>query len=286
MFKYNYNSSLRRYTVLMGALFNNIEVARERDGVTYLQKVPISNSSKENFVRKLETRTSEDGDNTFAKVETILPRMCLTMVDVNYNPVFKTNISNREMMSRLDGIKPKTTSQFNPVPFKIMYELSIFTRHHDDMFQIVEQILPYFQPNFSCKVTELHTNEIKFDRDIQVTIQSIAIDESVEGGKTDRRRLEWSIMFELDGWLYPPVKEISNEIRTIYLDFFANKQELKPEGNFESVDISPCPSPNIPKDEWNGKKKYGYSSDTPIPSGGEESGVRGIPSGCDKEMPI
>lgn len=279
MFGPQYNSSTRRYITLMGALFNHVEVARKDRHI----KVPVTFANKENFIRKLDTiNNSSDGDETYAKIETILPRMCLSIIDVNYNPLFKTNITNREMMSR-PGVRPVTTSQFNPVPFKYMFELGIYARHEDDVFQIIEQILPYFQPHFACKMTELHTNEIKIDRDIIVTLQSISIDESADSDRFSRRRIEWSIIFELDGWMYPPMKDISNEIKTIYLDFFANTNELKPEGNFESVDVSTCPDPDVSLDEWNGKAKYGYSSDMPIPSGDIPSGPRGVVSGCGED---
>lgn len=288
MFGYFYNSSIRRYITMMGALFNHVAVARTRDGKVYTQKVPISYGSKEHFVQRLETITnSSDGDNTVAKVETILPRMNLMLVDMNYNPIFKTNITNREMISReisnRRDFRPVTTSQFNPVPFKMMFELAIYTRHEDDVLQIVEQILPYFQPNFACQITELHTNDIKIDRDIQITIQSVAMDESVEDDRFTRRRIEWSIMFEVDGYLYPPVKDVAGEIKTVYVDFFANVKELEPEGNFESVDVSTCPTPDVSLDDWNGKVKYGYSSDTTIPTGAQPSGPRGITSGCPEE---
>lgn len=284
MFSYFYNSSIRRYVVMMGALFNHIGVAREHDGVVNVQKVPISYGSKERFVQKLHTiNNSSDGDPTLAKIETVLPRMNLSLVDMVYNPVFKTNITNREMMSTFnpETLRPKTTSQFNPVPYKMIYELGIYTRHEDDMLQIVEQILPYFQPNFSCKITELHTNEIKIDRDIQITIQSLSMDEDVEGDRFTRRRLEWSLIFEVDGYLYPPVKDINNEIKTVYVDFFANSHVLEPEGNFESVDVTTCPNPaEVTQETWNGQVKTGMSKQTPIPSGSDPSDVRGVPSGC------
>lgn len=281
MFGHFYNSSIRRYVVMLGALFNHVSVARVHDDVVSHVKVPISCSNKERFIQKLNTiNNSSDGNTDFAKIETILPRMNITLVDMIYNPVFKTNISNRQMQTVLAAQKPKTTSQFNPVPYKFLFELGIYTRHEDDMLQIVEQILPYFQPNFSCKITELHENDIKIDRDIQITVQSVSVDEEAEGDRFGRRRLEWQIIFEVDGFLYPPLKDIHNEIKTIYVDFFANAHELEPEGNFESVDVSPCPDSNVERDDWNGKRKFGFSENTPIPTGDEPSGVRGVPSGC------
>lgn len=280
MFGYFYNSSIRRYVVLMGALFNHIEVKR---GEGRHQKVPISFGSKERFITKLHTiHNTSDEDDSIAKVETVLPRMHLSIIDIIYNPPFKTNITNRDMKTVFHG-KPVTTSQFNPVPFKFMFELGIYTRHEDDVFQIVEQILPYFQPRFNCKVTELHTNEITIDRDIPITIQSLAVDDMVDGDRFQRRTIQWSIIFELDGWMYPPAKEIHNEIKTVYVDFFANTHRLAPEGNFESVDSSTFPSPEVTREDWDGRVVFGYSSDTPIPAGDTPSGPRGSLSGIDKE---
>lgn len=280
MFGWFSNSSTRRYITLMGALFDHIEVARDNNRFI---KVPITFANKERFVEKLNTiNNSSDGDETIAKIETILPRMCLSIIDVNYNPLFKTNITNREMMTRL-GERPVTTSQFNPVPFKYMFELGVYTRNEDDMFQIIEQILPYFQPNFACKTTELHTNDITIDRDIQITLQSISIDENPDSDRFTRRRCEWSIIFELDGWMYPPVKDINNEIKTVYVDLFANTKRLAPEGNFESIDVGTCPDSLVTRDDWNGKVKYGYSDNTNIPSGDTQSGPRGIISGCNED---
>lgn len=282
MFGYWYNSSIRRYIVLMGALFNHIAVKRyDNNDEIFHQKVPITYGSKERFVQRLNNITNPmNENNTYAEIETILPRMNLTVVDMMYNPLFKTNITNREIRS-VFGETPRTTSQFNPVPWKMIFELGIYTRHEDDMFQIVEQILPYFQPNFPCKITELHDNEIKVDRDVQITIQSLAIDEEYDGDKTSRRRIEWSIIFEVDAWFYPPLKDVNNEIKTVYVDFFANTHRLAPEGNFEGVDAGPCPDSFVERDKWNGKVQMGYSDNEPIPTGLHPQGPRGVLSGCD-----
>lgn len=276
MFGYFYNSSLRRYILMLGDLFSNIQVQRVRGdiGKTYI-RVPITYASKEHFMMKLNKWTSVNNEDGPAKVETILPRINLHLVDMMYNPTYKTGQLNRSAMSNPNS-KTGTISQYNPTPIKMIFELGIFTRHQDDMFQIVEQIMPYFQPHFNTTMTELFENEITFERDIRITFQSISIDEQIDGDKQSRRRLEWSIMFEVNGWLYPPAFDLSGEIRTIYLDFHANSRELVNEGVFESVDSEVDPR-DVEIEDWDGKSIQKYDSDsTPIPKEPEPPGPRGV----------
>lgn len=276
MFGYFYNSSLRRYILLMGDLFSNIQVQRVREdtGTTYT-RVPVTYASKEHFMLKLNKWTSVNNESGPAKVETILPRINLHLVDLMYNPMYKTGIMNRSAMNK-PGATTQTISQYNPTPIKMMFELGIFTRHQDDMFQIVEQIMPYFQPHFNTTITELFENDIKFERDVRIVFQSISIDEQLDGEKDSRRRLEWSIMFEVNGWLYPPVHDLNGEIRTIYLDFHANSKELRNEGVFESVDSEVDPR-DVDIQDWDGASIQKYDSDsTPIPTEPTPPGPRGV----------
>ncbi|BBC78231.1 tail sheath stabilizer [Escherichia phage EcS1] len=265
MFGHWYNSSLRRYIVLMGDLFSHVQVARVRADVgTKFIKVPITYASKEKFMSQLGKWTAIQSAQDKAKIETVLPRMNLHLVDLQYNAQYKTATQNRTAAQYQDGDPRKSVSQFSPTPVKMIFELGIYTRHQDDMYQIIEQILPYFQPHFNTTITELYTNEIKFERDIRIVFQSAAMDEQIEGDPMTRRRLEWSIMFEVNGWLYPPVASIEGEIRTVYIDFFANTKELTPEGIFESVDSEVVPR-YVEEADWDGKSEQTYSHDIPIP---------------------
>lgn len=262
MFGYFYNSSFRRYTTLLGDLFSNIQVRRQRsDGVKFI-RVPITNASKEHFMMKLNKWTSVNSQDDIAKVETVLPRINLRMVDVMYNGQYKTSIANKNIRQKnLTSL----VSQYNPSPIKMIFELGIFTRYEDDMYQIVEQIMPYFQPHFNTTMTEQFGNDIPFTRDIRIVFQSIAMDEQIDGDNLSRRRLEWSIMFEVNGWMYPPVDNIEGVIRTTYLDFHANVKSLDDEGVFESVDTEVVPKDVAPED-WDGKVKQTYSSGIDIPT--------------------
>ena len=129
MFGYFYNSVSRRYIVLMGQLFNGVQVARERDGKVSYQKVPITYASKERFAMKLNSINSNIDEHGIARIETILPRMNLQMLDMVYNPMFKTGVNVRSQ-----SLGAGTVSRNNPVPYKYLFELSIATRFEDDMF--------------------------------------------------------------------------------------------------------------------------------------------------------
>lgn len=258
----------------MGALFNHVQVKRiRRNGKEHYIKVPITYSSKEKFFATMDKYNNPLSQEDVAKIETILPRMNLSLVDLQYNPVRKTSIAVNQKITQLQDPR-KTITQFNPVPYRLTFELGIYTRYEDDIFQIVEQILPYFQPHFNCKVSELHNNEIKVDRDIKISLQSIAPDTAFEGDPKVRRHIEWSLMFELGGFLYPPVSDLKGEIRTVYTDFFANTNTLDKD-NFESVDSQVNPV-DLPMQNWTGEEYIQtYSNDVEIPSGDNPPEPRG-----------
>lgn len=276
MFGHWYNSSIRRYIVLMGDLFSHVQVARRREDTgTKFIKVPIVYASKEKFIAQLNkftqvqnipnpNATPEERSKMKAKIETILPRMNLHMVDMQYNPQFKGSMMSKTQIQNKSATSTQQVSQYSPTPIKMIFELGIYTRHQDDMYQIVEQIVPYFQPHFSTKITENHTNDIKIDRTVNIVVQSFSVDESIDGDAISRRHLEWGIMFEVNGWIYPPIADIEGEIRTVYVDFFGNMKELQVEGNFESVDSQVTPY-RVEGVNWDGKLFQTYSEDTPIP---------------------
>lgn len=264
MFGEWYNSSLRRYSVLMGDLFSRIKIVRMREGKTNFIKVPITFASKERFVEQL-TRNAITNQDDRAKLDTVLPRMNLQMVSMVYDSKRKTNITNRSLSTVGRNIASGTITQYNPVPYTLTFELGIYTRYQDDMFQILEQIVPYFQPHFNTKLIELYGNDITFERDVPIVLKDTSPDETIEGDHLSKRRIEWLLTFELNAWLYPPVAELQGEIKSVYIDFFANNIELSSNGSFESVDSIVTPE-NTTEETWTGTSEQSYSHDIEIPT--------------------
>ncbi|AFN39545.1 tail sheath stabilizer and completion protein [Aeromonas phage CC2] len=268
MFGYFYNSSMRRYTVLLMDLLSGVQVERTRGDQKFYNKVPITNASKERFIIKLNNAFSNNYDGEMARGETILPRINIHMVDMMYNSQYKTGMQGRQASDQNN----KSYNIFNPVPWKFTFEVSIHTRYETDMHTIVEQILPYFQPNFPCKIVELHDGKTPVDRDIQITIQSVSMSEELEGDRGERRRLEWTLFFELDGWMYANFADLKGEIKTTYLDFFGNMKRLPIEA-YESVDSQVVPFDSTPN-TWNGDYIETCSAGVPIPVDPEPSKPR------------
>ncbi|QHJ79050.1 MAG: hypothetical protein [Caudoviricetes sp.] len=272
MFGHFYHSSIRNYIVLLSELLGHVQVKRiQEDGDKYI-KVPISYTSKEHFIQKMVNAfQTNDQPIDIAKINTILPRMSIQLVDMMYDPTYKTSIQNNR--SRTSPEK-KLNAQFNPVPYKFTFQVGIFTRHESDMFQIVEQIVPYFQPMFNCKITELHSNQIKVERVVPINLTSVLIDEELEGDRFSVRRLEWTLTFELQGWLYPAATDLDGEIKTIYVDLFDNTMELGKNNPLESIDYQIDPLTET-KEDWDGSYISGYSENTTMPKDPEPSKPRG-----------
>lgn len=225
-----YNKSFRKYIAMMMDMFSNLKIERQltddQGKITDYKyiRVPVTYASKEQFIARLYSR---DTDDQAARIQTVLPRISLNMVDIVYDANRKTSITNRRSKQVTHNNDQALAQQYNAVPYDMIFEMGIYTRYQDDIFQIVEQILPYFQPNFETKIIELNENDIQInDRKITVVIESIAPSEDSENQSGSLRHVEWTIQFRMKGWLYPPVNIDSGIIRTIYLNFGQENSEI------------------------------------------------------------
>lgn len=224
--QYFFNGSIRKYITIMGTLFTGALVDRSKNGEVRYQKVPISFQEKERFIAKLNSPESLDPTNSNdpnrkARVATVVPAMSLQLEGMSYNPDKKTAVANRVLQLGQNGAP--TYMQMNPVPYRFDFNLGIYTRTLSDQFALIEQILPFFQPSFVCKITELLENKIKIERDVLINFDGISFNNDVVGAVTDKRYLEANLTFSLDGYLYPPQTE-AGVIETIFLDFYENEQ--------------------------------------------------------------
>lgn len=225
-------------------MFSNIKIQRELTDdqgniadYKYI-RVPVTYASKEQFIARLYSR---DTDDQAARIQTVLPRISLNMIDIVYDANRKTSVTNRRSKQVTYNNNQALAQQYNAVPYDMIFEMGIYTRYQDDIFQIVEQILPYFQPNFETKIIELDENEVQIDnRKITVVIESVAPSEDSENQSGTLRHIEWTIQFRMKGWLYPPVNVNSGIIRTIYLNFGQENSEITEQKVIKSdrVDVS------------------------------------------------
>ena len=200
MFGHFYNESLRKLTVGFGTLFDEVYVVRSNSDGTENNKlqVPITYSSKEKFIRRLQ---EQSGISDSTKVEITLPRMSFELGSIDYDPTRHLNKINTRVR-RVDGENPYTSYQ--EVPYNVSFSLYLYSRSMDDNLQMIEQIVPYFAPEF---IVTLKLNNIEQTLDVPIVLSNVAIQEQYEGNFLDRRVIASSLNFVCKTRLYSPIKQ-------------------------------------------------------------------------------
>jgi T4-like virus Myoviridae tail sheath stabiliser len=209
-----YYKLMRKYVVIMGNMFNNINVIRyEKDSDVEISrfKVPISYGPKDKFV----TRFESDPD-LMKETQTILPRMSFELTKIEYDPQRQQNPLAR---SAKGNGTTTAKSAFMGVPYDFMFEVNLYAKTIDDGNHIIEQILPYFNPDYTVTVTPIA--ELGFMKDIPIILTSVTQNIQYEGNFDQVRYVYWTLTFTLRGYLFGPIttpKIIRKSIANIFND--------------------------------------------------------------------
>ena len=214
MFGHFYNESLRKLTVAFGSLFNEIYVERKNANETINSKlkVPLIYSSKEKFIQRLE---QQSGISDETKIEVSLPRLGFEMTGIDYDPTRHLNKLNKR---RYSVAGEGTQTMYQEVPYNVGFTLFAFSRNMDDNLQIVEQIVPYFSPEF---IVTLNFNAVDSKLDVPITLGNVAVQETFDGNFLDRRIVASTFAFTCKTRLYT---EIKNE--TVIVDSSSSMIEI------------------------------------------------------------
>jgi hypothetical protein len=213
---YFYHEILRKTIIAFGTLFNNIEIKhKDSSGNGFSQlKVPIAYGPMQKFLARIE-----QSPNLRKEVAITLPRMAFEMVGISYDPTRKS--STMQTFKVVDQNNNKMTKAFMPVPYNVNIRLSIMTKLNEDALQIVEQILPYFQPHFNLTVNLVE--QIGETRDIPMVLNSIQMDDDYEGDFTTRRSLVYTLDFTAKTYLFGPVDTGNDSIiKKVQVDYYTN----------------------------------------------------------------
>ena len=186
---YFYHEIIRKTIISFGTLFNDISIRHTKSDGSILDetKVGLSYGPMQKFLTKIQEQ-----DQLTKPIAITLPRMSFEMTTIQYDSTRKTGVT--QTFKANDTTDNKTKKVFMPVPYNIGFELNIFSKLNDDALQIVEQILPIFQPSFNLTVDLV--SSIGEKRDIPIVLDDYglfpevkrAVDEYIEGGG-----LEWVI---------------------------------------------------------------------------------------------
>ena len=206
MFEYFYNEILRRTIIGFGTLFNNltIKATNASDNVVSVTKVPLAYGPTQKFLARLEQ--SPDLNKSTAMT---LPRMSFEFTGLTYDPSRKVT-TTQTFVVKDPNTGEETKKGFMPVPYNMQFELAIMCKLNDDALQIVEQILPFFQPAYNLSV-EL-VEDIKEKRDVPVVLENITMEDDYTGDFKERRVLLYTLRFTAKTYMYGPVSSATRDI--------------------------------------------------------------------------
>lgn len=192
---YFYNEIFRKTVVGFGTLFNNIELRRSNE----VMKVPLAYGPKQKFLARLD----QNPDPTNRGVQITLPRISFEINGIDYDPSRK--VSPTQTMKRIKtDDNSKADTRFMPVPYNLGFELAIISKNQEDGLQVLEQILPFFQPHYNLSMKLAEEEDV---RDIPVVLNSIAYEDDYEGSFATRRAIIYTLTFTVKTYLYGPVQE-------------------------------------------------------------------------------
>ena len=238
MFEYFYHEILRSTIVAFGTLFNNISIKHTDDSgaVTSIIEVPLAYGPTQKFLARLE-----QVPNLNKPVQITLPRMSFEFTALNYDPSRKVT-TTQTFVSGLESDKTQPRKTFMPVPYNMQFELSIYTKLNDDMLQIVEQILPYFQPAYTLSVDLIKT--IGEKRDIPVVFEGITMRDEYEGDFDTRRSLIYTLRFTAKTYLFGPIVDVSKDIiKKVSIGYIGGDQSSSPSRDL-SYNVEPRATKN------------------------------------------
>jgi hypothetical protein len=224
---YFYNKCIHKTVVAFGTLFNNIKIhhSDQSDVDVSILKVPLSYGPIQKFLSRIEQ--APDGNR---RVATTLPRMSFEMISIEYAPARKAS-AIQKFKSSPNSSGNEIKNIYMPVPYDIGFELTIVSKIQDDALQIIEQIIPFFQPSFNVTVNLIP--EISERRDIPVVLNRINFRDTYEEDFTQRRLIYYTLSFTAKTYIFNEIPSDSDGlIRKVQVDYASDaiknaKRELR-----------------------------------------------------------
>jgi hypothetical protein len=226
---YHYNQIIRKCVVGFGTLFNNIEIRKfNEDGSVYQRmKVPLAYGPRQKFLARLAEQPDLGRPNAIT-----LPRLAFEMTGMFYDPGRKQSpvqfcLTNEDQ----EGVR-KT---YVPVPYNLEFQLSILSKTQDDCLQIVEQIVPFFQPSFNLSIKLVE--EAGIIKDVPIVLNSINFDDDYEGDFDTRRALVYTLTFTVKTYIYGPTTDTGLIKKAITKEYTST--DLNIPGRYRQYEVTP-----------------------------------------------
>ncbi len=223
---YFYHEIIRKTVIAFGTLFNEVHIRHQDATGKDISdiKVPISYGPKQKFLARIQQQPDLN-----KAVQISLPRMSFEVNNIQYDPSRKAGIT--QTFKAQEGAKLKKV--FMPVPYNLGFELNILTKLQDDSMQILEQILPFFQPGFTLTIDL--AKSIGEKRDVPMVLDSITFTDDYEGNFETRRALIYTLNFTAKTYMFGPIADSTEGlIRKVQVDYYSdsNPQTAKREQRY------------------------------------------------------
>ena len=211
---YFYHEILRKTVIGFGTLFNDINIRhRDASGTSFSNlKVPLAYGPIQKFLARIQQQPDLNRE-----IALTLPRLSFEMTGLQYDPSRKTGVTQTFLATQ----SGKAKKVYMPVPYNVTFELNIISKLNDDSLQIIEQILPYFQPSLNITINLI--SAIGEKKDVPVVMESITQNDQYEGGFDSRRLIIHTLRFTAKTYLFGPVAESTDGlIKRVDVDYYTN----------------------------------------------------------------
>jgi hypothetical protein len=195
-----YHEHIKRAVAVFGTLFNNMSVVKKNGSGNVIStiKVPLAYGPRQKFLARIQ----DEKYLTDPKLAIRLPRMSFEIVSMTYDTNTKLQKGVTRTLASSDPTKKQTI--LNPVGYRMGLQLNIMTKNQDEALQLLEQILPYFQPEYTVTVKEVQNN---FKSDMPFVLQSVTMSDDYEGDFLSRRAIIYTLEFETRVRFYGPLSD-------------------------------------------------------------------------------
>ena len=265
-----YHETVRNIIVAFGTMFNNLQIVRKDNSgnITQAMKVPLAYGPKQKWLTRL------DQDPSLANAVAItLPRLGFEIGSLTYDASRKLNrVQKFKKVKSASSDANKLDTQFMPAPYNMDITLYAMAKNSDDALQIVEQILPYFQPDYTLTLNDMADMGIK--RDVPIILNSVSYEDNYQGDFESRRAIIYTLAFTLKFYLYGPVTS-SSVIKTVQVDQYTDLPAVTPTRE-QRYSVTPTPASADADDDFGfnetssffqDAKNYDPVSDTDVKKG-------------------
>lgn len=235
-----YHESLKKAISIFGTIFNDIEIVKRDSSNKELSRtrVPLSYGPKQKFLARLQQENDLEGQKVAIKI----PRMSFEMNSLSYDTDIKLNKHNKVTFTDITDSNSKLTT-YTYAPYILNMQLNIIVKNQNEGLQILEQIIPYFQPEYTVSYYPLNTDS---SDDMPIVLNGISIEDDYTGDFLTRRAIIYTLDFSIKVRFYGPI-ENKGIIRKIYTSFLINEDDETPVLEYESTTD---PSDAEQNDEW------------------------------------